>query len=107
MGFFDNLKLVKAWTEEAQESTPKWARITGVGPKVGPMTRIQLEVHLGTREPFEASTLEWLPRGVRPEIGQDVFVRGETTHDNHTACSIDWDRPPQYGDAHPRLTDGP
>jgi hypothetical protein len=98
VGFLDNLRLVKAWTEEARGTVPQWARITSVGPKVGPMTRIQLEVHIGDREPFEASTLEWLPRGVKPEVGQDVAVR-ETTSDNHTGYSIDWEKPPQYGGA--------
>jgi hypothetical protein len=99
VGLFDDLKRVKAWTEEVQGSQPRWARITAVGPKVGPMTRIGLEVHLGTREPFEASILEWLPRGVKPQVGQDVFVRGESTHDDSTDYLIDWHRPPQYGEA--------
>jgi hypothetical protein len=99
VGLFDDFRRAKAWTDEARDTMPKWARITGVGPKVGPMTRIGLEVHLGTREPFEASILEWMPRGVKPEIGQDVYVRGETTNDGSTSYLIDWHRPPQYGGA--------
>jgi hypothetical protein len=103
VGLRDHLKLIKAWTEDAYESSPKFARITGVGRKVGPVTTIELEVHIGDREPFDVSTLQFVPRRVKPKVGQDVAVR-ETTGDNHTGYIIDWDKPPQYGQ--PRRTDG-
>jgi hypothetical protein len=102
MGLLDSLKLVRAWAEDAYASQPKFARITKVGRKVGPVTTIELEVHLGDREPFEVSTLQFVPRGVKPEAGRDVAVK-ETTGDSHTGYLILWDEQPQYG--RPRRTD--
>ena len=48
--------------------------------------------------PFEASTLSWVPRGVKPQVGQDVTVR-RSTGDGHDDSGILWDRPPHYGAA--------
>jgi hypothetical protein len=98
VGWLQNLKTVKGWAEAAYESGPRWARIVRVGPRVGPFTRILLEVHYSDQPPFEASALSWVPRGVKPEVGQDVTVR-RSTGDNHDAWEILWDQPPHYGAA--------
>jgi hypothetical protein len=96
MGFLDHLKTVKSWAEEAYASGPRWARIVGVGRKVGPVTTIELEVHYGNEEPFTVSTLQFVPRGVEPKVGQDFTVR-RSTGDSHTTYLIEWDEPPHYG----------
>jgi hypothetical protein len=96
VGFLDRLRLVKSWAEEASASMPHYARITKVGRKVGPVTTIELEVHISDREPFEVSTLQFVPRGVKPEAGQDVAI-SESTGDSHTGYIVLWDKPPRYG----------
>ena len=96
MGWFDHLKTVKSWAEAAYASGPRWARIVKVGRRIGPVTSIELEVHYGYEEPFTASTLQFVPRGVEPQVGQDVTVR-RSTGDDHTTYLIEWDEPPHYG----------
>ena len=102
MGFLDRLRMVKSWGEAAYASGPRWARITGVGRKVGPVTTIELEVHYGNAEPFEVSTLQFVPRGVTPQVGEEVAVR-PSSGDNHTTYLIEWDEAPHYGDPELRL----
>jgi hypothetical protein len=89
---------MKALAKESYASQPEYARILKVGRKVGPVTTIELEVHIGQREPFHVSTLQFVPRRVKPQAGQDVAVR-ETTSDSHTGYTILWDQPPHYGRA--------
>jgi hypothetical protein len=97
MGFLDNLRLVGSIAKGAQATSPRWARIVGVGRKIGPLTTIELEIHNGDEEPFMVSTLQWVPRGVEPRVGRDVAFR-ISTGDSHTSYQILWDEPPQYGE---------
>jgi hypothetical protein len=87
---------MKALRDEAHASQPKYARILKVGRKVGPVTMLELEIHIGDREPFHVSELQFVPRRVKPEAGQDVAV-SEVTSDNHTGYVVLWDQPPHYG----------
>src|SRR5690242_15061197 len=87
VGWLQNLKTVKGCEQEAYDSAPRWGRILRVGPRVGPFTRILLEVHYECQPPFEASALSWPPRGVTPRVGQDVTVR-RSTGDGHDAWEI-------------------
>jgi hypothetical protein len=96
VGFLDHFKTVKSWAEDAYASGPRWARIVGVGRRVGPLTTIELEVHYGPEEPFQASTQQFVPRGVQPQVGQHVSVN-RATGDSHTTYVIQWDEPPHYG----------
>jgi hypothetical protein len=96
VGFLDNLRTVQSWAREAAASQPKWARIVKVGRRIGPLTQIELEVHHADEEPFHASSLSWVPRGVEPKVGQHVAYR-VSTGDSHTAYEILWDQAPQYG----------
>ena len=96
MGLLDNLRMASSLSKEAYASVPRWARIIRVGRKIGPMTSIDLEIHHGHQPPFVVSTTTWVPRGVKPEIGQDVTCN-ISSHDSHTNYAIDWNRQPQYG----------
>jgi hypothetical protein len=100
MGFLDHLRTVSSWAEEAHASGPRWARILKVGRRVGPLTTLELEVHYGDEEPFEVSTLQFVPRAVTPRAGQDFSV-DRSTGDGHTTYIIRWDEPPQYGTSPP------
>jgi hypothetical protein len=78
------------------DEAPRWARITRVGPKVGPVTSLGLKVHYDDQRPFWVGTVSLMPRHIHPSVGQDVYVR-RTVTDDHTGYVIDWSRPPQYG----------
>jgi hypothetical protein len=45
VGLLDNIRTAASWAREAERSMPKWARSTSVDRRLGPMTRIGLEVH--------------------------------------------------------------
>jgi hypothetical protein len=79
-------------------AVPKWARITSVGRKLGPFVSLQLEIHYADQPVHEVATSVWLPRGARPEVGQDVMYR-EVHGDDSTHYDIEWDQPPNYGTA--------
>jgi hypothetical protein len=96
MGRLDNIRTAISWAREANDNLPKWARITTVDRRLGPMTRVGLVVHYGVEPPYEASTLVWVPRGVTPQVGQDVAIR-ISTGDDVTHYEILWNEPPQYG----------
>jgi hypothetical protein len=96
VGLVDNIRTAISWAREADDNMPKWARITSVDRRVGPMTRIGLVVHYGVEPPYEASTLVWVPRGVEPQVGQDVAI-GISTGDDVTHYEILWHQHPRYG----------
>jgi hypothetical protein len=100
VGLLDNMKMAVALTREAASSLPKWGRIVGIERKLGRFTRITLEVHYGNESAVQTSTLTMVPRGMHPEIGQDVFVRRWQGEDPDTiGYEIEWHKPPQYGNA--------
>jgi hypothetical protein len=97
VGLWDNVRTVLGWSREAYARGPRWGRIVEVGRKLGPLTRIIVEIHYGHDEPFEHSTWTWVPRGVEPEVGQDAqsrnrpeskrrFTRSCGTRRRITAC---------------------
>ena len=88
-------------TRELSATAEHWARITSIGPDVGPMVSLGLEIHLDGCPPFGVSTVQWLPRDVVPEVGQDVDF-SVNNHDGHTAYFVEWSRPPRYGDLRER-----
>jgi hypothetical protein len=96
VGLRDNLKTIKGWADEAHASAPKYARITRVGRRLGRFQKLGIEVHYHDHEPVEASTISWLPRGVTPQVGQDVAI-DISSNTEATSYEILWDRPPQYG----------
>jgi hypothetical protein len=102
MRFLDRLRLVASFAREAYDSVPRWARIVSVDRRFGPLTRIGLEIHQGGEPPFEVSTLTWVPRRVKPQVGQDVAFR-ISTGDDHTYYEVVWDQPPNYGGPRPVL----
>jgi hypothetical protein len=96
MGLRDNLKTVHSWAKAAEARWPKWGRIVGVGRRVGPLMKIDLEVHWGDEPPFTYSRYQLVPRSVRPEVGQEVAITRDSNTEA-TAYGIDWKKPPQYG----------
>jgi hypothetical protein len=75
----------------------------GAGRKFGPFISLDLEIHFANQPVQQVSTRTWLPRGVQPQVGQDVAYRRSEGEDA-TTYLVDWDRPPQYGTAPtPRL----
>jgi hypothetical protein len=96
MGLFDHLKQVKSWADQAAASTPRWARIVGIGGRVGSFTCIDLEMHYADNPPHVVSTMVIVPRRVTPQVGQHVAYQ-ILTGDSHDHYAIDWDTPPQYG----------
>jgi hypothetical protein len=96
VGLLDNVRTVVGWSREAYARGPRWGRIVEVGRKLGPLTRIIVEIHYGHDEPFEHSTWTWVPRGVEPEVGQDVAI-SKSTGVEATIYEIVWDQPPHYG----------
>jgi len=66
---------VRELRDETRASVPQWARIVGVGRKFGPFISLDLEIHFGNQPVEQGSATSWLPRGVRPQVGQDVAYR--------------------------------
>lgn len=83
---------------ETRASVPQWARITRVGRKTGRFISLDLEIHYGNQPPEQVSVTSWLPRGVQPQVGQDVAYR-RSDGDDVTTYAVEWDRPPNYGTA--------
>jgi len=96
MGLFDHLKQVRSWADAAAQSMPQWARIVGIGGRIGSFTSIDLEIHFMDEPPRVVSTTVLVPRGVTPQVGQHVAYK-VVTGDNHDHYAIEWDKPPQYG----------
>jgi hypothetical protein len=96
MGFLDRVKTVRAMYQQAVDTVEQWAQIIAVGPRLGPFTVLQLEIHYGGRPPVEASTIVIVPRDVLPEVGQHVAYRTSIGHDV-THYEVEWGQPPNYG----------
>lgn len=96
LGLSDTARLLRSWYTDAMAAAPRYARILAVNRRVGPIAGIELEVHYGPEPPFEISTLQLVPRGVKPQVGQDVAVR-RAVGDSHTTYVILWDQEPHYG----------
>jgi hypothetical protein len=62
------------------------------------MASVDAEIHFGRTPPHEESVFVPVPRGVRLQAGQDVFVVGpDADGGSHTTWILDVTRPPQYG----------
>ena len=96
MGLFRSLKTIFSWAKEAEASGVKWGRIVGVGSRTGPLMKIDLDIHYLDDPPFRYSTYQVVPRGVTPEVGQDVAIVRDSGVEA-TSYAIDWKKPPQYG----------
>lgn len=94
MGFLDNA------TDASVATLPRWAKILEVGPKVGPLVTLRLEVHQGHEPIQEVETTSWVPRSITPRVGQMVAYR-VTLGDARTHYQVVWDKPPQYGKTPP------
>jgi hypothetical protein len=57
---------------------------------------LELEVHYGDEPAFRYTTRAFLPRGVEPEVGQDVTIKNDAGIEA-TSYAIEWGKPPQYG----------
>jgi hypothetical protein len=98
MGFLDRLKVLKdPALKEWRDSEEQWARILEIGPSVGPLTDLRLELHYSNQPPQEATTTTLVPRGIEPQVGQDVAYHINPGTGQNTTLVIDWDKPPQYG----------
>ena len=84
-------------------SDAHWGRILGVEARWWRRARLRVEVHWCDLEPFERTITTWLPKGVEPQVGQDVYVtpvRGQFAGVEHP-YRIHWGRAPQYGIPNP------
>jgi hypothetical protein len=99
VGLRDRLKAlndpaVKAW----RDSEERWAKILEIGPKLGPLTKLRLEIHFSNNPPKEDATTVLVPLGVKPHVGQDVAYHVNVSGDGASShIVIDWDKPPNYG----------
>jgi hypothetical protein len=96
MGLSDTARLLRSWYADAMAAGPRYARILAITRRIGPLAGIELEVHYGPEPPFQISTVQIVPRGVEPRVGQDVAV-SRSVGDSHTTYVIIWDQEPQYG----------
>ena len=97
------MKTIRDTYRQVDANIERWARIVKIGPRVGPVTVLHLEIHHGQAPPHVESAYTRIPRGLTPQVGQDVAYRSFTSsgsegHDVITYQVI-WDRPPQYGSA--------
>ena len=77
-------------------TSPRWARITWVGRRLGRLTSLGLHVHYGDQLPFWTATVALVPRGITPEVGRHVAVR-RSLSDDHASYVVDWEAAPDYG----------
>jgi hypothetical protein len=96
VGLFDNIRTVVDWSRDAYARAPRWGRIIKVGRKLGPFTRVTVEIHHGYDDPVVRSTWTHVPRGVKAVVGQDVAI-SKSTGVEATSYEIVWDEPPHYG----------
>ena len=80
-----------------------WGRILAVESRTWRRVTLRVEVHWCDLDPFERRITTWLPKGVEPQAGQDVYVapvRGQFAGVEHP-YRIHWRRAPQYGISNP------
>jgi hypothetical protein len=100
MGLFKALKVVKSAVEVNIGGMPRWARIVGVGPPVGDVVTLELEIHYGYGDPFPYSARTRVPNGMTPEVGQEVAIRQVSSNPDYgleTTYDVEWGKPPQHG----------
>jgi hypothetical protein len=98
MGLLKRLKIAAAFVGEAYDTVPRWAMITNIGNRMGPLLSIEMEVHYGNDAPHILSTWVAVPTGVDPRIGQHVTIRKMRTDGYHqTDFDIVWNEPAHYG----------
>jgi hypothetical protein len=98
MGFLDRFRIAGEFVREAYDTVPRWAMITNIGTRRGPLLSIEMEVHYGNDAPHLLSTWVTAPKGVEPQIGQHVTIRRMRTDGYHqTDFDIVWNEPPHYG----------
>ena len=101
MGFLDRVKAVRRAYQQVDANIERWARIVKIGPSLGPVTALHLEIHDNNGPPHVELAYTRIPPGLTPRIGHDVAYQcftssGSEGHDL-TTYQVSWDRPPQYG----------
>jgi hypothetical protein len=101
MGFLDRVRAVRGAYQQVDANIERWARIIAIDPGPGPVTVLHLEIHSNGAPVHVEVAYTRIPRGVTPQVGQDVACRrfasaGSDGHDGDTYQVI-WDEPPQYG----------
>jgi hypothetical protein len=91
----DRLKVVRAMYRDGVASVEQWARVVSIGPRLGPLTTLCLEIHSAGQAPFEVRTLQFLS-GDAVEVGKHVAYR-EVIGDDYTYYEVDLTSPPRYG----------
>jgi hypothetical protein len=95
MWIFDRARDVRASYVEGMAGVEQWARIVEIRPGIARFKGFDLEIHWNGQPPRVVSTLGWVPRSVKPLVGQDVFYR-ESRGDDSTHYEIEWNQPPHY-----------
>jgi hypothetical protein len=101
MGFLDRVRTVRGAYQQVDANVERWARIMAIAPGPGPVTVLHLEIHSNGAPVHVEVAFTRVPRGVAPQVGQDVAYRrfassGSDGHDADT-YQVLWDEPPQYG----------
>jgi hypothetical protein len=99
MGLFDRLTGLgtaqNAWRTGPEE---QYAKILEIRHVIGPVSQIRLEIHFSNLPGREVLTTARIPRGVTPEVGQDVaFHTSGAPNGGQVHYVIDWDKAPEYG----------
>jgi hypothetical protein len=103
MGIWKNLRagaaFMRDYQQDTMETVPRWARVVRVGRQVLGTVGVDVEIHYGQTPPHVESVSVSVPRGMRLQVGQDVFVVGPKTSSDSsdTTWILDVTRPPQYG----------
>ena len=88
---------------EFWRSDEHWGRILAVESRTWRLAKLRVEVHDLEQPPVERTITTWLPRGIEPQVGQDVYVapaRGQYSGVERP-YRIHWRREPQYGVPNP------
>jgi uncharacterized membrane protein len=84
-----------AWRDGPQED---YAKILEIRHVLGPVSQIRLEIHFSNRPGREVLTAVRIPRGVTPQVGQDVaYHLSGAPNGGQVHYHIDWDKAPEYG----------
>jgi hypothetical protein len=90
---------MREYQHAAMQTLPRWARVVRVGRRVFGTVSVDVKIHYGLTPPHVEPVSVSVPRGMKLQVGQDVFVVGPNTNSdsNHTTWILDVTRPPQYG----------
>jgi hypothetical protein len=101
MGFLDRVRAGRGAYRQVDANIERWARIIAIDPGPGPVAVLHLEIHSNGAPAHAEVAYTRIPRGLTPEVGQDVayrrFAGAGSDGQDVDAYQVRWDEPPQYG----------